>query len=137
MSKINWTRVVVFGLVALVVFLVGASLVWPGWGWGWGSQGNWGPGRMVGPGMMGGWGFGPFGWLGMIFMWLFPLGFLALLVLGVVWLLRQVSGPSRPFEGPFQAPAGGTCPNCGRSVQADWQHCPHCGRELSRSTPAG
>lgn len=48
MSKINWTAVAVFGIVVLVAFLVGASL------------------------LGGGWGYGPFGWIGMIFMWLIP-----------------------------------------------------------------
>ncbi|MFQ5855555.1 MAG: zinc-ribbon domain-containing protein [Anaerolineae bacterium] len=24
----------------------------------------------------------------------------------------------------------GTCPNCGRPGQADWQVCPHCGTPL-------
>jgi hypothetical protein len=48
MSKINWTQVVVFGVVALLVFLIGASLL--------GGYAGWG---MRGPGMMGGWGFGP------------------------------------------------------------------------------
>jgi len=37
---------------------------------------------MMGPGMMGGWGFGPFGWIGMIFIWLVPVGLVVLVVLG-------------------------------------------------------
>jgi len=96
MNRINWALVIVFGAVVLLVFLVGASLLgsYVGWGPGWGT---------IDPGMMGGWGFGSFGWLGMISMWLFPWDLLAL---GIVWLVRQVSGPSKPLEGPFQAPAG-------------------------------
>src|SRR3990172_9983337 len=83
MNRINRIAVAVFGIVALVVFLIGASLL-GSWGYcGWG---------MMGPGMMGGWGFAPFGWIGMIFMWLIPIGLIALTVLGVVWLARAVGG---------------------------------------------
>lgn len=87
---------------------------------GWGSYyGGWG---MRGPGMM--WGYAPFGWFGMLFMALIPLGFLALIVLGVVWVVRTLSGgASTP------APAH-TCPNCGKTVQADWKNCPYCGTAL-------
>jgi hypothetical protein len=112
MNKINWTAVAVFGIVVLVAFLVGASLLGGGWG-------------MMGTGMMGGWGLAPFGWIGMIFMWLIPIGFIVLTVLGVVWLVRAVGGgatlgsPARP------------CPSCGRGVQADWRNCPHCGAALA------
>ncbi len=37
-------------------------------------------------------GFGLFG-IGMIFMWLIPLGLLVLIVLGIVWLVKQLSSP--------------------------------------------
>ena len=124
MSKINWTQVVVFGIVALLVFVIGVSLLSVGWG-------GWGSGRMMGPGMMGGWGFGPFAWLGMIFMWIVPLSFLTLLILGIVWLVRQVSGPTGPATAPPQAPPGRPCPNCSRPTQADWQLCPYCGQALT------
>jgi len=135
MSKINWTQVAVLGVAALLVVLIGASLL--------GGYGGWGPGwGMMGPGMpalspvegmggwgrgWGGWGLGPFGWLGMIFMWLFPLGLLALLILGVVWLIKAVAQPGS------QTPAapGRTCPNCGRPAQADWKNCPYCGTTLN------
>ena len=124
MSKINWAQVVVFGVVALLVFLIGANLV--------GGYAGWG---MMGPGMMGGggrgWGFGPFGGLGLLFMWLFPLGLLTLLVLGIIWLFRQVSSPAGPAAAPPQVPAGRTCPNCGRPTQADWRVCPYCGQALT------
>lgn len=43
MSKINWSQVIVFGIVALLIFLIGANLV--------GGYAGWG---MMGPGMMGG-----------------------------------------------------------------------------------
>ena len=44
---------------------------------------------MHGP-MMGGGGFG-FGFFGMLLMWLIPLGTLALIVLGIVWLVKQLT----------------------------------------------
>ncbi len=121
MNKVNWTAVAVFGIVVLVAFLIGVTLLGGGWGYG-----GWG---MMGPGMMGGWGFGPFGWIAMIFMWLVPIGFVVLTVLGVVWLMRSVGGGAAPGSNP-PAPTR-TCPSCGRSVQADWRNCPHCGTALT------
>jgi len=109
MNKINWTIVVI---VALVV-LLGVSLL--------GGRG------MMGPGMMGGWGFAPFGWIGMLFMWLIPVGLLVLTVLGITWLVRSVGSGNNP-----PAPAK-TCPSCERGVQADWKNCPHCGAALTSS----
>ncbi len=116
MNKINWPAVAVFGIVVLVAFLIGVSLLGGGWGYG-----GWG---MMGPGMMGGWGFGPFGWIGMILMGLIPIGFIVLTVLGVVWLVRAVGGGMNP-AAPMR-----TCPSCGRVVQADWKACPYCGVAL-------
>lgn len=120
MNRVNWTAVAVFGVVVLLVFLVGVSLLG---GWGYGGWGRMGPG-MMGPGMMGGWGFSPFGWIGMIFMWLIPIGFIVLTVLGVAWLVRAVGGGANP------AAPGHTCLSCGRGVQADWRKCPYCGTPL-------
>ena len=128
MNKVKWVQVAVFGFVVLVVFLMGGSLLSPGWG-GWGPGGV--MGGMMGPGMMGGWSFGPFGWFFMLLWPLFPLSLLALLVLGIGWLFRQVSGPSARIDAPPQAALGQTCANCGRPVQADWRLCPHCGQELA------
>src|SRR3990172_3779129 len=117
MNKVNWTAVVVFVIVAVLVFQVGAGLlgVWRYDGWG-----------MMGPGMMGGWGVGPLGWIGMFFMWLIPIGFLVLTVLGIAWLVKALGGGNNP-----DAPAH-TCPSCGRGVQADWKNCPYCGASLTR-----
>jgi len=56
----------------------------------------------------------------MIFMWLIPVGFIVLAVLGIVWLVRNLNPPA----------ADGACPNCGKGVQADWQNCPDCGTSL-------
>lgn len=117
MNKINWSMFAVLGIVVLLAFLIGVSLL-GGWGYG-----GWG---MMGPGMMGNWGFGPFGWIGMLFMWLIPVGFIVLIVLGVVWLVRAVGGGINPVV-PTR-----TCPSCGRAVQADWRNCPHCGAALTQ-----
>lgn len=116
MNKINWSSVVTFGIVVLIAILIGISL------FGGRGYGSWG---MMGPGMMGGWGFAPFGWIGMGFMWLIPVGFLVLTVLGIVWLAQSVGSGNNP-----PAPTK-TCPSCGRGVQAGWHNCPYCGTTLS------
>ena len=41
--------------------------------------------------MMSGWGMSPFGIFGMMFMWLIPLGVLALIVGGIFWLVRNLT----------------------------------------------
>lgn len=119
MKKINWTTVAVFVIVALLAFMVGTSLFG---GWGYRGYGGWG---MMGPGMMG-WGYSPFGWfgmgLGMLFMWLIPIGVIALIVYGVVALTRSAGNNAPASSKP--------CPNCGKGVQADWQNCPYCGTKL-------
>ncbi|MBI3910735.1 MAG: zinc ribbon domain-containing protein [Armatimonadetes bacterium] len=120
MNKINWSAVAAFGVVVLLAFLIGVSLLGGGYG-GWG---------MMGPGMMGGWGFGSFGWIGMLFMWLIPVGFIVLTVLGVVGLVRAV-GPHPNPPPPAGEGAARACPSCGRGVQADWRNCPHCGAALA------
>lgn len=122
MNKIHWGQITIFALVVLLVLLLGSSLL--------GGFGSYGYGMypMMGTGMMSGWGFPVFGWLGMLLMWLIPLGLLALLVAGFVGLVRMVSGPPATT---LQAPrATGTCSNCDRPTQADWQLCPYCGQSL-------
>lgn len=121
----------IFGILGiLILFLLFTIPFWGSWIWrdGWQGWTNWCCGgyssgwRMHGPGMM--WGFMPFGWPGMLFMTLIPLGFLALTVLGIVWLVRVVSGIAL-------SPANSrTCPNCSKNVQAHWKHCPYCGTSL-------
>lgn len=117
MNKVNWTTVVIVSIFALLVLMFGASLL------GRPNYGGWG---MMGPGMMGGWGFRPFGWIGMVFMWLIPLGVIVLTVLGIVWLVKAVSSGNS-----LVAPAH-TCPSCNRGVQADWKNCPYCGTVLMK-----
>ncbi len=110
MNKVNWTAVAIFSIVGLFVLMIGVSLV-AGWGYGGWGYGGWG---MMGPWMMG----------GMFFMWLIPIGFLALTVLGIAWIVRTVGGDTN------SAARGHTCPSCGRGVQTDWRNCPHCGTTL-------
>ena len=97
MQKVNWLVVGIFGIVALLL-LFGGGMMMGGWGYrGWSMMG---PGGMVGPGgMMNNWGYSsspsPIGWIGMIFMWLVPVGLIVLAVFGIVWLARNV-GNSKP-----------------------------------------
>ena len=112
MNKVNWAVVAIVSIIALLVLMVGASLL-----------GGWG---MMGPSMMGRWGFAPFGWIGMFFMWLIPVGFLLLVVVGIVWLVKALGSGNNPT-----AP-GQTCPSCNRGVQADRKNCPYCGTSLTK-----
>jgi len=112
MKKVNWPVVGIIAIITLL-FLFGGGMMTGGWGY---------RGMMGGPGMMG-WSYSPFGWIGMIFMWLIPVGFITLVVLGVIWLLRNVGNSTLPSS---QSP----CPNCGKGVQTDWQNCPYCGTAL-------
>lgn len=77
-------------IIALVVLQFVMPFIWqlifPGAYVGYGMAG-----RGYGYGMhmpMMGFGFMPFG---MLFMWLIPLGTLILIVLGIVWLVRQLT----------------------------------------------
>lgn len=51
---------------------------------------------------------------------LLPLGFLVLLAVGIVWLVRTVSGPQPT------AAISKVCPECHSTVQAEWKACPYC-----------
>lgn len=90
---------IVIGVVVLFALgLVGGMFMPFGWNnsaYGYGCDGWNGYGNMMGyrgymPMMMGGWGM-PFGFLGMAFMWLVPLGVLALIVGGIFWLVRTLT----------------------------------------------
>ena len=117
MKKVNWWIVGTSAILA-ALFLFGGGMMTGGWGnRGYGMMGGYG-----GPGMMGNWGYSPFGWVGMIFMWLIPVGVIALVVYGVVALTRNAGN---------NAPVSSTpCPNCGKGVQVYWKNCPHCGTAL-------
>ena len=89
MKKVSW---LVVGMISIVVILIlfGGGMMMGGWGYhGW---------SMMGPGgMMGNWGYSPspLGWVGVILIWLAPIGLVVLAVLGIVWLMRKV-GNSKP-----------------------------------------
>jgi hypothetical protein len=90
--------------------------------------------------------FGGFFPLRLIGSGLFCLGFLALIVLGAVALVRVLRQPRvaavtpAPAAAPIQMPeaaqnpvATRNCSNCGKPVQEDWSHCPYCGNTLAAS----
>ena len=118
MKKVNWLVVALVGILSLLV------LFWLGTMFGGRGYGGYG---MMGRGMMGSWDYSPFGWigmgLGMIFMWLIPVGILALIIYGVASLVRYTGNPP-------QSSSLTPCPHCGKGTQADWQNCPYCGTAL-------
>lgn len=118
MKKTNWLAVSLIVIVALLAFFWIGSM----FGGGYGMMGGYGR-----PSMMGNWGYSPFGsfgmGFGMLFMWLIPIGVIALIVYGVVALTRN-AGNNTP--NAFSK----SCPNCGKGVQGDWKNCPHCGTAL-------
>ena len=67
-----------------------------------------------------GYGGGLSGWLFMLPMSLLPLGFLVLLAVGIVWLVRTVSG-TQPT-----AAISKVCPERHSALQAEWKACPYC-----------
>ena len=91
-------------------------------------------GRMPGSRIIG---FSP---LGFILGGLLRLGLLALVVVGVIALIRGLWRPRPAVATPVQAvqppsepfnPVVSTCPNCGFAVQESWKHCPNCAHDLS------
>lgn len=88
---------IVIGAVSLFVLGLFGGMFLPfagnNFAFGYGCANNWnGYGNMMGyrsymP-MMGGWGMMPFG---MLFMWLIPLGVLALIIGGIFWLVRTLT----------------------------------------------
>jgi hypothetical protein len=104
------------------------------------GTGGWGGYGMRGPGMMD---FGRRGLFGGLIGGLLCLGFLALVVLGIIWLVRYLRKQSAgsaviaPVTAPVAAVAepvvpvveAHPCPKCGESVQEGWKHCPNCGKK--------
>jgi uncharacterized protein YneF (UPF0154 family) len=86
----NTTLWIVLGIVA--VFLLGlfGGMFLPFGGnnfaFGYGCANGWN-----GYGMMGGRGMMPFRFIGMLFMWLIPLGVVALIVGGIFWIVRSLT----------------------------------------------
>jgi hypothetical protein len=102
---------------------------------GWGRYGM----NMRGYGMMG---LGRRGMFGGLIGGLFCLGFLALLVLGIIWLVRYLRKPkagssvvapvasiAEPVAVVVPEAAVHPCPKCGEPVQEGWKHCPNCGKK--------
>lgn len=92
MHKTNWLLVGIMSFI-IVLILFGAGMLMGDW-----RYRDWG---MMGPnGMMESWGSSyppaPLGWIGMIFMWLIPVGLIVLAVFGIAWLVRNVSNSKPP-----------------------------------------
>jgi len=107
-------------VVLLVLALIGPPLVMTGMMWGRGAT----AGFYAMPHMLDAMPFG--GWHGLGWMWLIPVGFVALAVWGLASLLGN-SGRSAG-QAPLSARA---CASCGRAAQADWSTCPYCGEPLA------
>ncbi|MGC9397540.1 MAG: zinc ribbon domain-containing protein [Anaerolineae bacterium] len=138
MKNTNWMPILILGLIALLVLAGGLGLLTLAFG----RYQGMGPGMMgQRPGSWGGWcgGIARFGsgrgmgWLGWLFTplfmlvgWLIPLGLLALLITGGVWLARGL----RQSETTASASPAATCPQCGQPVASNWHNCPYCGTEL-------
>lgn len=118
MNRVNWTVVVLVGVIVLMVLVLGGGLLGGMMGYGGYYHGGWG---MMGPWMMGPWMMG-----GLLGMWLIPIAFLVLCVLGIVWAVRGLGG------GGSGARPSMSCPSCGRGVQSDWKNCPYCGALLTK-----
>ena len=95
----NATPWIVIGAITLFALGLFGGMFMP-FGWnnsalgfgcanGWNSYGMMGSNRFM-P-MMNGWGMMPFGFLGVLFMWLVPLGVLALIVGGIFGLVRALT----------------------------------------------
>jgi hypothetical protein len=107
----------------------------PGWPGGMMPYGNdgWNRRGMRGFGMQG---FGRMMPFGALFACLFGLGLLALLVLGIIWLVNRNKRPMVPVAVAPVEPAASavplvathTCSKCGEQVQDNWKHCPNCGK---------
>jgi hypothetical protein len=151
MKKVwKWVIGVILGLVVIAVLIGVGFVVWnnmhffrgaaevnrgfsqrgpemmPYGGYGW---------HMRGPDMMG-FRAAPFAGF---FGGLLTLGFLVLVVLGIVWLVVRLRSP-KPVEAtpsvptivsePIPAAALNPCKKCGRPLQTDWIVCPHCGKKV-------
>lgn len=108
-KTLQWTiGISVILIVLAMVFSTVAPYLFPN------ALGGYGGYGMMG----GGFGFMPFGG----FMFLGPLLFLGLIVLGVVWLVRALT--------PIQPVAATPCTHCGKTLQPNWKACPYCGEKV-------
>ncbi len=92
MQKVNWLLV---GIISFVIILIlfGTGVLMAD-----GRYRDWGT---IGPiGMRENWGYSsppsPFGWAGIIFMSLIPVGFITLAIFGIIWLVRNVRNYKPP-----------------------------------------
>jgi hypothetical protein len=151
MKKVwKWVIGIVIGLIVLAVLVGVGFLVWGNLhvyrgvaqlNRGFSQRG---PGMMPyggfgyqlrGPGMMG-YRMIPFGGF---FGGLLMLGFLVLIVLGIIWLVGRAR-TSTPIQSTAAVPAVNSepipaavlnpCKKCGRPLQADWTVCPYCGKKV-------
>jgi len=146
----KWIIGILIGLLVLAALAAAGFWVFTNWnGGGWMMAGRnlraWDddrvmPWRGMHPGgmpfgMMQGRGFG--GWFpfGILFGGLLQLGILALVIYGVIALIRGLTRPQHaavtplPTAAPQAAPMMHACANYGYAVQEGWKHCPNCGQE--------
>ena len=90
MKASSW---IALGLAAVLLLCIGLALGagFLGRGFPGGMMRGWGGNGYPG-GMMGGWAWGPGGLLAMGLMLLVPAGFLALLAVGIAWLVKGIAG---------------------------------------------
>ena len=129
----KWIIGIVLGLVILAL-LVGAGFAFRTGSLGCGArarngfdQDGRGFGMMPYGGMHRGFGMMPFGGF---FGGLISLGVLALIVLGILWLVRSLRKPAVPAAPVVPAVPALACRNCGNPVESGWRNCPHCGKKL-------
>lgn len=60
-----------------------------------------------------------------LFVVALPLGLIALLIVGGVWLARSAKSTPSPRDQSL------VCPHCGEEVELGWKACPHCGERLA------
>jgi hypothetical protein len=137
-----WAR---FGYMTGIARVVRPGTQMPGYGQIPFNSNNWGEHGVImrGPGMMG---FGRTSIFGGLFGGLIAIGFLALLVMAIIWFARSLRTqsrvgatvmPSAPVtqsatgvEQPSSSVTTQACPKCGEQVQEGWKHCPNCGKKL-------
>ncbi|NJD57964.1 MAG: hypothetical protein C3F13_17050 [Anaerolineales bacterium] len=132
MSKVlKWILYILLGLVCLAI-VAGIILAFVGFGHGY---------NMMRPGfqMMQPYYYSHYYPGGGLFRGLLGLGFLVLVIVGVVALVNAIINSNRRSQAlpPAQVPPATpevparTCANCGKPAQEDWHTCPYCGNPLT------
>jgi len=146
MKKIwKWVIGIVLGLVVLALLVGLGFAIHAGAGrfgeraWGGSDREGRGFGMMPYGGMHREFGLMPYGGMhrgfgmmpfGGFFGGLISLGALALIVLGIIWLVRRLRTPVAPAAPIVPAAPALACRNCGNPVESGWRNCPHCGKKL-------